>query len=1187
LICSNCGTTNEAGRKFCKECGTALAVACANCGAANTPDAKFCGECGTELAAPAGAAGAAHAKSATAPASTQATEGPVAERRLVSVLFADLVGFTTISEGRDPEETRELLSRYFALAREIIDRHGGTVEKFIGDAVMAVWGAPVAREDDAERAVRAALSLVDEVKQLGSEINARAGVLTGEAAVTIGAQGEGMVAGDLVNTASRLQSVAPPGGVLVGETTERAANQGIAFEAAGEQMLKGKSAPVPAYRAVRVVAEVGGKNRAGGLEPPFVGRDDDFRLLKDLFHSTGRDKRPRLVSVMGPAGIGKSRLAWEFSKYTDGLVEDTYWHAGRAPSYGEGVTFWPLSEMVRERAQLAESDDEPTTRAKIHDTVAEWIADEGERRWVEQALLALLGLGEPLPGGRDELFSAWRTFFERIAEHAPTVLLIEDLQWADTGMLEFIDHLLDWTKSLPIFVITLARPELLERRPDWGAGRRNFVSLSLEPLADDDMQALLDGLAPELPIEVRKTIVKRADGIPLYAVEMIRMLVADGRLEERDGVYVPVGDVSAVPVPETLTALIAARLDGLAAAERTILQDAAVLGQSFTMPALAAVSGADEKTLSETLAHFVHRELLTLNADPRSPERGQYSFVQALIREVAYNQLSRQERKTRHLAAARWFETLGDDELASALAGHYAAAHQYAAPGAEADALAAQARVALRAAAERAASLGSHQQAVTLFRQALELTEAAQERADLLYRAGHEAQDQTPEVARELLEQALDLYRQTGYLKGIARAAAELMNAYQSLWRPVEVVPILEQAMEETASIEDEPERVMLLSELTRTYSNIHDPRALELIDSVLKKAERLNDPALVAEGIINRALVLHRAGRYHEPVALLRGVLPLIHSHDLVWSEARALNNLAAMLLRDDLAEALRLGRQGEDLNRRVGNLGTMNYFRGTQVDVLLELGQWDQADQLVDELKDLPVDDPNLVDFQVGRIRLLAVRGEDDAARQSIGLFVKVIEDSSFEPMKVNLLFVQAYTDALASRLDGAVRYAAEGMAMEGGDAVSRVCAEWLMRIALWSGRLELAHRAHKQFAQWSPQGRLDQATDIEASAILASLEGRHDEAAADFHRAMDICRTLGLKVPLGFYLTDMAIALPPSMPGVADAATEARQIWTELGSPPMLARLDEGLARWQKEGAGAAGDKSAAEVETSATA
>ena len=354
MICAICGTENERGRKFCQECGAKLASGCPSCGAANPPAAKFCGECGTTLAADGPPSGVA-APDGSSPDGTRqpAAPAPVSERRLVSVLFADLVGFTALAEGRDPEETRELLSRYFELARDVIGRYGGTVEKFIGDAVMAVWGAPTAHEDDAERAVRAGLELVDAVGGLGPGLSARAGVLTGEAAVTLasfaGSSGEGMVAGDLVNTASRLQSVAPPGAVLVGEATQRAASKAIMFEPVGEQTLKGKASPVPAWRALRVVAEVGGRNRSESLEAPFVGRDEELRLLKDLFHATGRDKRARLVSVLGPAGIGKSRLAWEFLKYVDGLVETLYWHDGRSPAYGDGITFWALGEMVRER----------------------------------------------------------------------------------------------------------------------------------------------------------------------------------------------------------------------------------------------------------------------------------------------------------------------------------------------------------------------------------------------------------------------------------------------------------------------------------------------------------------------------------------------------------------------------------------------------------------------------------------------------------------------------------------------------------------------------------------------------------------------------------------------------------------------------------------------------------------------
>ncbi len=502
MICSACGSTNPSSAKFCEACGTRLAVECTSCGAPLSVGAKFCAECGT----PAQAGSAAVTRGT--PAGAAASSAPVAERRLVSVLFADLVGFTPFAEERDAEDVRETLTTYFDLATEVITRYGGTVEKFIGDAVMAVWGAPTAREDDAERSVRAALDLVDSVRALGPGIQARAGVLTGEAAVTLGATNQGMVAGDLVNTAARLQSVAAPGTVLVGEATHRAASKAIAFEEAGTQALKGKTAPLPAWRAIRVVSEVGGRNRSESLEAPFVGRDGELRMLKDLFHATEREKRIRLVSVIGPGGIGKTRLAWEFLKYADGLVDTVWWHSGRSPAYGDGITFWALGEMVRGRCGLIEGDDEPTTRAKIADALGRHVPDPEDRRWIEPALLTLLGFESGV--GSDQLFAAWRTFFERLALSAPVVMVFEDHHHADSGLLDFVDHLVEWSRNVPILVVTLARPELLEKRPTWGAGKRNFDSIYLEPLPPR-MRQLLVGLVPGLPETAIATIVARAD----------------------------------------------------------------------------------------------------------------------------------------------------------------------------------------------------------------------------------------------------------------------------------------------------------------------------------------------------------------------------------------------------------------------------------------------------------------------------------------------------------------------------------------------------------------------------------------------------------------------------------------------------------------------------------------------------
>src|SRR3954471_24686395 len=667
MVCSRCGAANREGRKFCAECGSPLTAACPACGAANEPGERFCGECGTSL---------------TADAPPARRTAPVAERRLVSVLFADLVGFTTISEKRDAEEVRELLSRYFDTSRRLIELYGGTVEKFIGDAVMAVWGTPTATEDDAERAVRASLDLVAAVSALGQEVGAenlraRAGVLTGEAAVNLAAIGEGMVAGDVVNTASRIQAAAEPGTVLVGEATRRATEQAIVYEDAGTFELKGKEEEAQLWKALRVVSGRGGDLRSQGLEAPFVGRDRELRQIKDLFHICADEGKAQLVSVTGIAGIGKSRLAWEFYKYFDGLSQIVYWHRGRCLSYGEGVTYWALADMVRMRCRIAEDDPEPEALSKLRATLDEHLLDPEERRFAEPRLAQLLGLGEHETRDRQDLFAAWRLFFERLADTYPTVLAFEDMQWADTSLLDFVEYLLEWSRNHPLFVVTLARPELAERRPTWGAGHRNFTSLYLEPLSEQAMGELLTGLVPGLPAPLRAQILARAEGVPLYAVETVRKLLDRGLLVEDGSSYRVAGEIETLEVPETLHALIAARLDGLAADERRLVGDAAVLGKTFTPAALAVLTGLDSSELEPLLATLVRREVLGLQCDPRSPEQGQYGFLQDLLRHVAYETLPRRDRRSKHLAAAAHLSaSVAEDEVAEVVASHLLAAYR-------------------------------------------------------------------------------------------------------------------------------------------------------------------------------------------------------------------------------------------------------------------------------------------------------------------------------------------------------------------------------------------------------------------------------------------------------------------------------------------------------------------------------
>ena len=898
VTCTACGTQNDTGRKFCLECGASLAAGCPACGSPNPPGARFCGECGARLAG-----SATEARPLTAPAP------PVAERRLVSVLFADLVGFTTLAEHRDAEEVRDLLSRYFELSREVVERHGGTVEKFIGDAVMAVWGAPTSHEDDAERAVRTALEIVGEVRGLGPEVHARVGVVTGEAAVTIGAIGEGMVAGDMVNTASRLQGMAPPDVVLVGEATMHAASRAIAFEAAGEQLLKGKAAPVPAWRALRVVAERGGRGRSETVEAPFVGREVELRLLKDLYHATARDRRVRLVSVTGQGGIGKSRLAWEFLKYIDGLVETVYWHHGRSPSYGSGITFWALGEMVRKRAGLAEADDETTTRARIAETAARWIPDEQERRWIEPSLLALLGVDAPA-GGQDRLFSAWRTLFERIAGEDPVVMVFEDLQWADSGLLAFIDHLVEWSRGVPIYVVALARPELLETRPDWGAGKRNFTSLDLEPLSAEAMRALLAGLVPGLSPEAAARIVARADGIPLYAVEIVRMLVAQGSLEAADGAYRPIGDLADMAVPETLHSLIAARLDALDPSDRALLQAASVIGHAFTVDGLSAVAAVDAGEVERRLLSLVRRELVVRDVDPRSAERGQFAFVQSLVREVAYSTLARRDRKARHLAAARHFETLVDQELAGALATHYLAAYRNASEGPEAEALAAQARIALRAAGDRAVVLGAQEQALGFYRDALDMTIEPVDRAALLEHAGRAA------------SAAASTRRRSGYLRersscsgpraiGAARhesrgAWATRCSGASASTRASRSSSLPRPSLPTSAKTPGTP-RCSASWPGSRCSARWISTAAVATADRALAIAERLDLVDIVADVLVTRGTALTSIGRAYEGIGCLEAGLRLAERHGLLSTEIRARTNMGGPLDRSRPAGRVR----------------------------------------------------------------------------------------------------------------------------------------------------------------------------------------------------------------------------------------------------------------------------------------
>jgi class 3 adenylate cyclase/tetratricopeptide (TPR) repeat protein len=950
-VCSNCGTENRAEASFCASCGSPLERLCPN-GHPVGAEARFCDRCGAAL----------EASPESAPAVlVQPREAPVAERRLVSVLFADLVGFTTWSESRDAEQTRDLLSRYFELARTLISRYGGTVEKFIGDAVMAVWGTPVATENDGERAVRAALDLVASIPELDPALQARAGVLTGEAAVTIGAEGEGMVAGDLVNTASRIQSEAEPGTVLVGEVTRRATEQAIVYESAGEHELKGKSEPVALWRALRVVSGVGGTLKSAGLEAPFVGRERELKLIKELFHGCAQERRAHLVSVTGIAGIGKSRLMWEFYKYFDGIVDQVWWHRGRCLAYGEGVAYWALADMVRMRCRIGEDEQPASARAKLAATLEEHLLDPEERAFVELRLAHLLGLEEEAAtGDRQDLFAAWRLFFERLADVNPTVLAFEDMQWADTSLLDFVEYLLEWSRDHPVYVITLARPELQERRAGWGAGQRNFTSLYLEPLSRQAMESLLDGLVPGLPERLRDQILARAEGVPLYAVETVRMLLDRGLLAQDGPVYRPTGEIETLEVPETLHALIAARLDGLSPEERRVLQDGSVLGKTFTARALAALSGLPEPELQPLLQALVRKEVLGVQSDTRSPEHGQYGFLQDLVRHVAYETLSKRERKTRHLAAAEhleWtFEEL--DEVAEVLASHYLAAAG-AVPDADDTAeIRTRAREMLARAGERAASLGAPDEGQRYFEQAAELAEEPIAQAELLEQAGRLGIPAGRSAeARAGLERAIELFEQAGDTRAAARASAGLAEVDVLEGRLEQGKSRLEAALPALEAAGPSAELATTLAQLGRMQAlRGEHAAALLTLDRALWLAEALALDEVFTQAITSKAIGVLYQGRFAEARLLLEGAIERARSAGLNAAWFRAIGNRTVLLQDSDLhAEVLELSGEIEARARQLGEHEQLATVRLGVITTFVLQGLWSEALARVEEAEQL----------------------------------------------------------------------------------------------------------------------------------------------------------------------------------------------------------------------------------------
>jgi class 3 adenylate cyclase len=852
------------------------------------------------------------------------------ERKVVTVLFADLVSFTSRAEQLDPEDVEAILRPYHERLRYELERWGGTVEKFIGDAVVAFFGAPIAGEDDPERAVRAALSIRDWIAEEG-KLEVRIAVNTGEALVNLAARpeaGEGMAVGDVVNTAARMESAAPVNGVLVGETTYRATADSIEYRDHPAVAAKGKEQPVRVWEAVEARARFG-VDLVAETRSPLVGRERELDQLVGAFARAREQRSPELVTLVGVPGIGKSRLVGELFQSIDRGGRLTYWRQGRSLPYGAGVSYWALGEMIKAQAGVLETDADEEVEAKLRRAVEQLVS--GDANWVLSHLLPLVGqAGDESSGSQEESFAAWRRFFEALAEQRPLVLVFEDIQWADDGLLDFIDHLADWVEGVPMLIVCTARRELLDRRPGWGGGKVNAATIALGRLSDDETAKLIAELSVRslLEAQTQAALLDRAGGNPLYAEQYVRMLA------ERD-------DAEDLPLPESIQGIIAARLDALAPRDKALLQEAAVIGKVFWLGALAA---SEQQLHALRLKEFVQRAR-------RSSVEGEteYAFKHVLVRDVAYGQIPRPERAEKHLRAAEWIQSLGRlEDHAEMLAHHYVNALELTrAAGRDDAALVGPTVGALRDSGDRALTLNALPQAAAYFEQALALVaDDDPQRSQLLFRLGRVKYLRDEEGAEEF-QAARDGSVAAGDRDTAAEAALMLADIAWKHGRRADVVRHLEHARTLVAGAPPSRAKVSVLASIVR-YTMLADENeeAVELADEPLRLARQLGLDALQAN-VLNslgsaRAALGDRSG-----MAEIERSIELAAKANSIDDLLRGHNNLVPnAILYGDLEDAQRRADETLRLARHYGHDGFARFMEGgAMVSIPYHRGEWDRA--------------------------------------------------------------------------------------------------------------------------------------------------------------------------------------------------------------------------------------------------
>ena len=893
--------------------------ACPSCGHENYPGAKFCSECGTALG--------------------EARPAPRTERKVVTVLFADLVGFTARAERLDPEDVQAVLEPYHARLRSELERFGGTVEKFIGDAVMALFGAPVAHEDDPERAVRAALAIRDWIVEEG-KLEVRIGVNTGEALINLGARpeaGEGMAAGDVVNATARIETAAPTNGVLVGESTHRATASAIDYGEPTTIDAKGKEEPIPVWEARQARARYG-VDVVREAATPLVGRARELEALKAALTRARQQQSPELVTLVGVPGIGKSRLVTELFAWVEQEPElVVYWRQGRSLPYGEGVSYWALGEMVKAQTGILETDNAAEAEAKLTSTLEDLLEEDVE--WVQTHLRPLVGQAsssEVESGQREESFAAWRRFFEALAERHPLVLVFEDINWADDGLLDFIEHLVDWVRGVPMLILCTARLELLERRAAWGGGKLNAATISVAPLSDDETATLISALSerPLLEAGTKSALMARAGGNPLYAEQFVRMLAERETIDD-------------LPLPESVQGIISARLDALPQEEKTLLQHAAVVGKVFWLGALT--EGGDRTALEQRLHSLERKEFVQRARRASVAGETEFAFKHLLVRDVAYGQIPRAARAQRHQRVAEWIEALGrPEDQAEMVAHHYLSALELGrAAGSDVDELAARARGALRDAGDRAMALNALPQAERYYAEALALTpEDDPGRPDVLLRYG-QAQFARNEEGEDAFAAARAGFVAAG---DRARAAEAALALAQISWRSGfrdGTHRHLDDARELVADAPPSRIKTQVLSDVAR-YEMLadHNEEAFRVGREALEMAEHLGLDDLCAHALNNIGCARAFMGDpdwtrdLEESISISSGMNSIA---DLL----RGHNNLASVCMTyGDLERAETESAKTREIAQHFGHLGFVRFVDGGP-EILRPYfrGSWDLA--------------------------------------------------------------------------------------------------------------------------------------------------------------------------------------------------------------------------------------------------